>query len=47
MSITVEPSRVAIYQQVTDKRFNGDFSAFARMALDTLAGQLGYPVESL
>ena len=36
-----------LYQQVTDERFKGDFSAFARMALDMLAGQLGYPVESL
>jgi hypothetical protein len=47
MSITVEPPRVAIYQQVTDERFNGDFSAFALMALDMLAEQLGYPVNPL
>jgi hypothetical protein len=46
MSIAVEPWRAAIYQQVTVGRFNGDFSAFATMALDTLAAQLGYPDES-
>ena len=35
----------AIYQQVSDERFNGDFSAFASVALDAFAGQLGYPVK--
>jgi hypothetical protein len=36
---------VAIYQRVTTERFNGNFSAFARTALDALAEQLGYPAS--
>ena len=47
MSIAVEPWRAAIYQQVADERFNRDFSAFARTALDTLAEQLGYSINPL
>ena len=46
MSITVESWRGAIYHQVADERFNRDFSAFARAALDALAEKLGYPVSS-
>jgi hypothetical protein len=45
LSLTAEPWRAAIYQRVTDERFNGNFAAFARIALDTMAEQLGYPVR--
>jgi DNA-directed RNA polymerase subunit RPC12/RpoP len=45
ISIAAEPWRVAIYQRVTTERFNGNFSAFARTALDALAEQLGYPIK--
>jgi hypothetical protein len=44
-SLKAEPWRAAIYQRVTDDRFNGNFASFARAALDTLAEQLGYPVR--
>jgi hypothetical protein len=43
--IAPEPWRAAIYQRVTSERFNGDFSAYARTALDALAERLGYPVK--
>jgi hypothetical protein len=42
MSIAVEAWRAAIYQQITDERFNRDLSAFARAAFDAFAEQLGY-----
>jgi hypothetical protein len=45
LSLEAEPWRAAIYQRVTDERFNGNFAAFARIALDTMAEQLGYPVR--
>jgi hypothetical protein len=45
LSLMAEPWRVAIYQRVTDERFNDNFAAFARIALDTMAEQLGYPVR--
>jgi hypothetical protein len=43
--IAPEPWRAAIYQRVTSERFNSDFSAFARTALDALCERLGYPVK--
>jgi DNA-directed RNA polymerase subunit M/transcription elongation factor TFIIS len=43
--IETEAWRAAIYQQVADERFNRNFATFARMALDTFAEQLGYPVR--
>jgi hypothetical protein len=43
--IAPEPWRAAIYQRVTAERFNGDFSAFAKTALDALAERLGYPIK--
>ncbi|HXY34453.1 MAG TPA: hypothetical protein VEI07_09515 [Planctomycetaceae bacterium] len=46
MSITVEPWRAAVYQQVADERYGRDLSAFARVAFDALAEQLGYTVKS-
>jgi hypothetical protein len=46
MSITVEPWRAEIYQQITDERFKRDLSAFARAAFDALAEQLGYSSRS-
>jgi hypothetical protein len=45
ISVAVESWRAEIYQRVTTEKFNGNFSAFARMALDALAEQLGYPVK--
>jgi hypothetical protein len=45
ISVATEPWRAAIYQRVAAERFNGNFSAFARAALDTLAEQLGYPLK--
>jgi hypothetical protein len=42
MSIAVEAWRAAVYQQITDERFNRDLSAFARAAFDAFAEQLGY-----
>jgi len=42
MSIAVDAWRAAIYQQITDERFNRDLSAFARAAFDAFAEQLGY-----
>jgi len=45
LSLKAEPWRAAIYQRVTDERFNGNFASFARAALDALAEQLGYPVR--
>jgi DNA-directed RNA polymerase subunit RPC12/RpoP len=45
VSIAAEPWRAAIYQRVTTERFNGNFSAFVRTALDALAEQLGYSVK--
>jgi hypothetical protein len=47
LSLMAEPWRAAIYQRVTDERFNGNFAAFARVALDTMAEQLGYSVRPL
>jgi len=45
LSLKAEPWRAAIYQRVTDERFNGNFAAFACIALDTMAEQLRYPVR--
>jgi nicotinamidase-related amidase len=45
ISVAVEPWRAAIYQRVATERFNDNFSAFARTALDALVEQLGYPVK--
>jgi hypothetical protein len=45
ISVISEPWRAAIYQRVTAEQFKGDFSAFAKTALDALAEKLGYPVK--
>jgi predicted Zn finger-like uncharacterized protein len=45
ISVASEPWRAAIYQRVTAEHFKGDFSAFAKAALDALAEKLGYPVQ--
>jgi hypothetical protein len=42
MSIAVEPWRAAMYQKIADEQFNRDLSAFARVAFDALAEELGY-----
>ncbi len=45
LSITVEPWRAELYQQVTDEQFARDLSAFARAAFDAMVVQLGYPLR--
>jgi hypothetical protein len=43
-SIVAEPWRAKIYRRVAKEKFNGNFSEFARVALDYVAHKLGYPI---
>jgi len=44
LKFSADPARARLYEKVAAARFNSNFSAFARMACDAFAEQLGYPV---
>jgi hypothetical protein len=42
----VDPARARLYEKIVAERFNSNFSAFARMACDAFAEQLGYDLPA-